>query len=154
MQVHTETRGVRSPGAGVTGDCEPPEVGAGNMLLTAKLILQSQTLFTFLLFMLSDLFEYLICSNRSLDNGEYSTKLQPSKRMVLDLKIRHLSSLPYRLRLEEASVLRDGLFLSADFAVCLLVPRSLEHNVPPFLRSGSCYPWIYPLFGIRSKQMF
>ena len=69
LQVHTETRGVRAPGAGVTG-----EVGAGNMLLTAKLILQSQTLFTFLLFMLSDLFEYLICSNRSLDDGEYSTK--------------------------------------------------------------------------------
>lgn len=93
--------------------------------------------------MLSGLFEYLICSNRSLDDGEYSTKLQPSKRMVLDLKIRHLSSLPYRLRLEEASVLRDGLFLSADLAVCLLIPRSLEHNAPPFLRSGSCCPWTY-----------
>lgn len=57
LQVHTETRGVRSPGAGVTGDCEPPEMGTWNMLLTAELFLQSQTLFTFLLFMLSDLFE-------------------------------------------------------------------------------------------------
>lgn len=43
LRVRTETRGVRSPGAGVTGDCEPPEVGAGNMLFTAELILQSQT---------------------------------------------------------------------------------------------------------------
>lgn len=104
--------------------------------------------------MLSDLFEYLICNNRSLDGGEYSTKLQPSGRIILDLKIRHFSSLPYRLCLEEVPVLRDGLFISADFAICLLIPRSLEHNVPPFLRSGSYYPWTYPLFGIWSKQTF
>lgn len=103
--------------------------------------------------MLSGLFEYLICSNRSLDDGEYSTKLQPSKRMVLDLKIRQ-SSLPYRLRLEEASVLRDVLFLSADFAVCLSIPRSLEHNAPPFLKSGSCYPWTYYLSVFSLNKCF
>lgn len=104
--------------------------------------------------MLSDLFEYLVCNNRSLDGGEYSTKLQPSGRIIFDLKIRHFSSLPYSLCLEEVPVLRDGLFISADFAICLLIPRSLEHNVPPFLRSGSYYPWTYPLFGIWSKQTF
>ena len=70
-------------------------------------------------------------------------KLQPSKRMVLDLEIKHLSSLSYRLRLEEVSGLRDCRSLSADFSVFLLIPRSLEHNVLPFLRSGSCYPWTY-----------
>lgn len=67
--------------------------------------------------MFSDLFEYLIYNNRSLIDGETSTKLQPIGRIRLDLKIRHSSPVPYRLGLQGVS-----MSLHVDIAGCLLSP--------------------------------